>query len=164
MPASVANQIEPVQPNCRLPGIPDWHYHGSSKMCVTSYSEAHQFVLYESDSATLRVSKFAGPTIGWMVKYGLIHGPHGRIDGQVWMSADDLATAFGLSDDCSARTGQTILNMYGGDVAKPGTYLRFGACLNVPGPGTGYPGDPNISILLTDELKNIVRKLLAVDG
>lgn len=44
--------------------------------------------------------------------------------------------------------------------ARPGAFIRQGRYLNIPGPGTGLIGDPNISIRLKPEIVAAVSKML----
>jgi hypothetical protein len=162
---SMARLLKPTSPNTRYPGIPDWHHSGSSKLRVTDHSEAHQFMELVSGGSRVTVGKFAGPGKGWTIQYELTHGPHSHTKGQVLLSSAELAWAFALADDCTGQeVDQILLDMYGGDACKVGGYFRSGMHLNVPGPGHGYHGDPNLSILITEEMQRIVRKMLAAEA
>lgn len=73
-----------------------------------------------------------------------------------------VAAAFGLTDYLPMQLpGDFLLEKYGGDVACQFLFIRWQDYLNIPGPGTGHDGDPNISIKLTDEIKEAIRALLA---
>lgn len=43
---------------------------------------------------------------------------------------------------------------------KQGAFIRYGNFLNIPSPGTGHDGDPNISILIDGPIRRAVRQLL----
>jgi hypothetical protein len=58
------------------------------------------------------------------------------------------------------ESGEWLLDRYGGDSAAQGFYIRWRNCLNIPCPGTGHDGDPNISVTLSDDIKEAVRQLL----
>ena len=84
------------------------------------------------------------------------------------MSTKNLRCAFGLSDeedyDGSRATflpwRNTNIERYGGTCFYQGVFLRYEYFLNIPGPGTGNDGNPNISVELDDGIKNAVRQLL----
>lgn|GEM_PF-2151667 len=80
------------------------------------------------------------------------------IRGSVFVSTGELRAAFGISEECS-ETGRHICEMYGGDVAEVGKFIRWGNFLNIPSPGTGENNDPNISVFLHKEIKNVIEKL-----
>lgn len=79
--------------------------------------------------------------------------------GQLFMSDAYLGGAFGLTNHTD-RGGQQLIKLYGGSAAIPGNYLRYRNFLNIPGPGTGYDGDPNISIAIDEIIRNAVRQLI----
>ncbi len=56
--------------------------------------------------------------------------------------------------------GSWLVGRYGGNSAVQSKFIRWGNFLNIPCPGTGHDGDPNVSIYVTDEIREAVRKLL----
>ena len=80
--------------------------------------------------------------------------------GRAWFSEEDLKSAFGFSDK-SGEYGYWLIERYGADVASQGKYIRWRDHLNIPCPGIGNDGDPNVSIYLDDDIKNAVRELLS---
>jgi len=79
--------------------------------------------------------------------------------GEIAVLTEALRRAFGLTDGAD-ESGKWLVDRYGGDSAEQCCYIRQGNHLNIPGPGTGHDGDPNISIFLEDDIKNAVRQLL----
>jgi hypothetical protein len=53
-----------------------------------------------------------------------------------------------------------MIEPFGGTVAKQRKFIRYHEFLNIPGPGSGYQGDPNVSIELYPETIAAVRNLL----
>lgn len=98
--------------------------------------------------------------IGWVVNYTIHHSLQSSSSGSIWFSPDDLKTAFGLSEECDDSGGQTLVDLYGGDVAYLGRYIRAADFLNIPGPGHGFKGDANVSIQLTQTIKDAVVELM----
>ena len=80
-----------------------------------------------------------------------IRQPSGKfVVGKIEISKIDLKKAFGLSGECDVEDEQQI----------PGKYIKHGSYLNIPGPGTGNDGDPNVSIYLDEALVSNVRAFL----
>ncbi len=144
-------------------GMPIWHHPHGTKLSVKGFdwenlSENKKLTL-SSSAVEIRIHPDSRQN-GWVVEYEIQHSPDSWIKGQVWMSASDLRTAFGLSNECDEMSGQAILNYHGGDVAKQGKYIRYGNYLNIPGPGTGHDGDANVSICIDVPIEMAVKVLL----
>lgn len=95
----------------------------------------------------------------WKVSWKVRWSRDEEVNGQVFFSDACLRTAFGLSEE-NGVSGEWLLKEYGGDVAAQGLFIRYQQFLNVPGPGTGHDGDPNVSLELTEQMKNAVVSLL----
>ena len=95
----------------------------------------------------------------WYLEWVIIHSSQERVDGKVMMSTDALKSAFVFADTTS-RGSRWLIERYGGEVAEQGKFIRWKNFLNIPGPGTGQDGDPNISIFLDDVIKNSVFNLI----
>ena len=76
------------------------------------------------------------------------------------MDDEHLKMAFGLSEE-SGKYGDWLIGRFGGESAEQGQFIRFENFLNIPCPGTGHDGDPNISIVLDDKIRDAVEHLLA---
>ena len=100
------------------------------------------------------------------VQYHINHCDGSHSSGSVVMSHADLARAFGLVNGFGhgfSHGGAALRDMgYELDAASQGKYVRLGDYLNIPHPGTGLVGDPNVSVQLTAEMKSIVQTLLAL--
>jgi hypothetical protein len=156
-------QITPRKPLVRMFGLPSWHHHHSSKLSIVGFdnlnSAESKMLILKSNVVDIRIHPDSSQK-GWVVEYEICHSIDSWNKGRVWMSTDNLKTAFGLSDECEEMWGQTILIEHGGDVAYQGMYIRYGRYLNIPGPGTGHDGDANISICVNNEIKGAVELLL----
>lgn len=163
----IPNQIIPSTPALTPLGYPYWYHNGGDEVIYIGMKAANapsRVFLLKSKSVELFIYKdWASPQQeeSWMVKY---HIKHPLIptytEGLVLMTTQELKTAFGLSGDCDADYGQGVIDVCGGDVAKEGTYLRFQEYLNIPGPGYGRDGDPNISIRVGKGTKNALGEFL----
>lgn len=77
------------------------------------------------------------------------------------MSKDNFKAAFGLRDGWCPEGGSGLICAYGGEAAFQGQFIRWKEFLNIPGPGTGHDGDPNISLQLSGEIVEAARSFLA---
>lgn len=152
----------------RLPGLkfgrmPVWHHHHSFKVDFVGYNNANspqnKTLILESNAIEVKIYR-APETSAWIFEYKIRQPVSMFFSGKVWMSKEDLETVFGLSNKCEKMWGQGILDSYGGDVAYQGKYIRYKNFLNVPGPGTGDDGDPNVSIEINDVIKEEIKFLI----
>lgn len=140
-----------------------WVSHGT-KMREAPHGSPKGELVLEGSAARLRISRFYNTRAeieGWCVEYKIEHGC-GRpfqTTGDVWMNDEELAAAFGVTDDFR-QNNFYIIDRFGGTVAKQRKFIRYREFLNIPGPGTGYQGDPNISIKLYPETIAAVQNLL----
>lgn len=98
---------------------------------------------------------------GWQIKWKIRHGTELFVEadhGTRHFSDFALEAAFGLVNYTGAGE-EHFAKRYDADCAIPGMFIRKGNFLNIPGPGTGKDGDPNVSVYLTDEVKDAIRDL-----
>ncbi|HWA64642.1 MAG TPA: hypothetical protein VG866_02240 [Candidatus Paceibacterota bacterium] len=96
----------------------------------------------------------------WLVKWRVGYiGLDQFVSGQVVFSHDDLIHAF-LVDGHIEKTAGWMISQYGGSSAVQGKFIRYKEFLNIPGPGTGHDGDANISIEISDAIREAVEKLV----
>lgn len=151
------------RPNIRL-YFPDWWHHHGSKMRVQELDlQGHNLVIAGSAAKVMiRVASQVHPeATGWFIEWEVVqYQPYGEIvRGRVQVTNEELAVAFDLLYS-PVTTGDWLLDRFGGDVAEQGKYIRWQRFLNIPCPGTGNDGDPNVSIELDKEIKEVVRQLL----
>lgn len=98
------------------------------------------------------------------VQYHINHCDGSHSSGSIVMSRADLARAFGLINGYGvgfSHSGAGLLEMgYELDAASQGKYVRLGNYLNIPHPGTGLVGDPNVSVQIKAEMKSAIQALL----
>ena len=109
-----------------------------------------------------------------IVSFGPKAGPHeykvawnvthvdGYTSGSVNMNRDDVARAFGIVNGMGDGGG-ALRAPDGKEIhaAAQGLYFRRSRYLNIPHPGTGRQGDPNISVYVTDEIRKAVFELIS---
>lgn len=140
---------------------PDWWHMRGSKVRLTS-SEPRRLVVANAAVASVEVSPVLGEYGNWLVDWKVSHSPRTFVHGVTDMTDIDLAAAFGLIDRYVGMRGhgRELLHRNGGSSAEHHKFIRFEDYLNIPGPGTGNDGDPNVSVLLDDEIKAAARTLL----
>jgi len=137
--------------------LPIWFHHRGSKM---------EFVVQDENTVNIR-SKAASLLIrrslvgvDYLVEWNIDHDP-GFTKGNVWMTESELASAFGLSDNMG-DFGEWLIARFGGTTAAEGKFIRYKKFLNVPCPGTGNDGDPNISIMINNNIREAIRHIFFV--
>ena len=108
----------------------------------------------------MRVGQRPKYLVDWRVVHsGGLDNPH--TSGRIEIDRTELVQMFCISDEVSEETDQWLIDHYGGTVATQGKFLRDRKYLNIPCPGTGHDGDPNVSIFVSDEIRNAVAWMLA---
>lgn len=140
--------------------VPVWFHIRGCKMTFRDMDLKTKSFTINSNAADLKIAQIESADSGlWRVSWHVQRSQSERVMGNVVFNKEDLKAAFGLSET-SGVYGDRYLQIYGGDVAEQGKYIRWNTFLNIPCPGTGHDGDPNISIEIDDQMQNAVRQLL----
>jgi len=132
-------------------------------------NQAHGILVIAGSAATVTIQKaslvFPDKEVvknDWFVNWEIIQcRPIQEISsGRRWFTIDDLRSAFGISD-YSGKYARWLIDRYGAEVAEQMKYIRWHEYLNIPCPGTGNDGDPNISIEIDDEIQLAIAKLIS---
>lgn len=84
-----------------------------------------------------------------------------KTTGVVFFNDKHLRSAFNLQETCQTEQHSLwLIDRFGGDCASQANYIRYKDYLNIPCPGTGHDGDPNISIMLDKDIRDAVRDML----
>lgn len=134
-----------------------WNEHG---MKMQAMPQDGNNLTIKNNVAKLMISRLEPMfyQVLWQIIFGNTeYGPE-IINGQIFMTSHGLAAAFGL-----AHVGcpSWLFKDYGADAGGQGQFVRRGQFLNIPGPGTGNDGDPNISIFISDDIKQAIDTLLS---
>ncbi|MDP2630772.1 MAG: hypothetical protein Q8P56_05175 [Candidatus Uhrbacteria bacterium] len=158
-----ATAVRRTEPEIRI-YCPIWFHHHGSKMKVVAFDEKECRLVIAGSAAKITIRP--GRQIqeggdGWVVDWEVIQrvAYDEATRGRRQFDSDELAAAFGLTGD-SGDFGQWMIDQYGAHSAEQGKYIRWEDFLNIPCPGTGHDGDPNVSIHLDEKIKNAVRQLL----
>jgi hypothetical protein len=151
--------IEEIRPEFGPSGIGPkwWHPHGIKMIMPKRQKRGH--LIMESGAAHLEISKNSGGgcTADWKIR----HTMSSVVNGSIFMTEKEFKQAFGISEQTD-EFGDDILAEYGGSSARAGVFIRYQDWLNLPCPGTGHDGDPNISLKLTEEIKKEAKSF--IDG
>jgi len=140
-------------------GHPFWCHGHCWKMQVQEFDPVAKRLIIGASATRVCVTPEETSSGLWRIGWELRHSSVEVAHGCVVFSADHLRAAFGLSDE-SGEYGQPLIDRYGGDSAEHHRYIRWGDFLNIPCPGTGSDGDPNMSIEIDDQMRKAVSQLL----
>ena len=134
-----------------IPMPPTWFNPHGLKMQLGVALE-RECVLIKNTSAKVHITKcpLAGFNDHYMVKWEITHYHHARAGGRVLFTQVQMLGAFGIGVETN---DQELIR---------GRYIRHEQFLNLPMPGTGMDGDPNVSIFVSDEIREAVRKFIGV--
>lgn len=141
---------------------PDWQVFKGHKMSVL-FNRQSCLRISNGNVAYLEIKPIpAEPRRArtWEVSWGLMHDC-GKVEGYIHMTDEELRRAFGLEDGLGvfgkALADRTSTKV---DAAEQGKFVRAGKWLNIPHPGTGLQGDPNISIEVDGYMRLAILELL----
>ena len=144
-------------PKTKMNDLAVWYHHHGNKLNVSDISTSARTLKIFSKAVELTITPTG--TLTWKVKYIILQAG-GSFEGSVNMNDHELKAAFGLPNEGLSGQSDWLLEKYGGDVAMQGKFIRYRRCLNIPGPGTGHDGDPNVSIYLHNEIKEAVLMIM----
>lgn len=136
--------------------VPGWHHPSSGKMQVEKADSSQ--VVISAPKACLTITEIPqGPDFIWTVKWEIFFTIEHGVRNEVVMSAQELCAAFALNEN-EDDYDDWLEDLPRVSVA--GKFFREGPFLNIPHPGIGKDGDPNISVLITGEIKKAVTGLV----
>jgi len=152
-------------------GYPNWFHRHGIKMSPGKLDKKQKSLRISGSAAFLNIFP-ADVTVfnGWLVTWRVVYSRNERTEGQAFFATEELAAAFGLAPTTGC-SGDWLIERYGAHSAVQGKYIFWRrderdprgnptAFLNIPCPGTGHDGDPNISIEVSTEMSNVVNELL----
>lgn len=142
-------------------GCPIWWHHHGFKMGVVQFSKRQRFLVIGRNAASVKITP-AALTVdeGWWVEWEVVQSQQEKVNGRTVFTSDELRAAFGLSQE-SGVLSDWLIERFGADCASQKKFIRWQEYLNIPCPGTGHDGDPNVSISIDNkEIQNAIRELL----
>jgi len=135
---------------------PEWWNASGGANYVSSTTVMPGEITITTGSCHLKVTR-AG-RVRW-----LMFGKGGRqrngVQGIRTFKKEELLTALDKTDH-KGLTDEIYAKRFSAELALPGLFIRSGNFLNIPGPGTGYDGDANISIYLNEALRASLTRFL----
>lgn len=140
-------------------GIPDWHHPKSRQMQLEKADDS--CVVIMAPAARLEIIEMldAETIHKWIVRWEIFFREERGTRGEIVMTASQLCAAFALNER-SEGSDHWLANSYQEIASLEGMYFRYDRWLNIPGPGTGKDGDPNISVCLTDDMKKSITDMV----
>ncbi len=142
-----------------------WHNSNSYKIRLEACDLIERKIKLSSSAAYLNISwDKENIDFPWLVEWTIIFFRDEKASGKIRMSNNELGLAFNVSGCQSHPTkyGDWMIKRYYAEFAEQGKFIRDQDRLNIPGPGTGNDGDPNISILLASEITKAVEALIQI--
>lgn len=138
---------------------PPWQVYKGHTLKTMNSSPGGLFLAGTTTSLTITAAGSDRPD-RWAVSWKIRHDC-GEVDGLVYMDDEELRRAFGLADGLGTF-GQALADRISTPVddAEQGKFVRAGRFLNIPHPGTGLQGDPNISIEIDGYMRLAILELL----
>lgn len=105
----------------------------------------------------------------WRISWQVIHGvDRAYVNGVISPRTVDLLVMFNLqphfTDRYDIQNSNNLIKVYGGRAAQQGCFIAWESdyvnALNIPHPGFGHDGDPNISIEVDDRMRQVVQKFI----
>lgn len=144
-------------PDLGRAGGPIWWHHHGMKMKVAARGLCNDCLLLQGSAAELLIKKLHNR---WLLTWKVIQGPDSAVSGTTTFCDETLLDAFVKNNHETPKHSQWLIDRFGGSAACQGCFIRFDKWLNIPGPGTGNDGDPNISIELDEEMAKAVLELV----
>ena len=137
---------------------PAWFHLRGGKMRIIQRIR-DQVLFLKASSASLKIERVDEAKDDlWYVIWDITHAD-GQVHGHVRMSRDELLYAFDISESKSRSYDQEEWHeQIRADVVEA-KFIRYWRFLNIPGAGSGKDGDPNISVLLDEDIRAAMREL-----
>jgi hypothetical protein len=100
----------------------------------------------------------------WEVRWLIFnHGEVVMTEGFRLFSSNEVRTAFHLIR-MTHITDEDFAKKYKAGFGIPGQFIRRGSIVNIPCPGTGHKKDPNITVLLNEEISFAIECFIKAHG
>lgn len=161
---------------------PAWWHHRGEKMTVTFLDTVNTVLELTASAASVTIKELEVEPVWqkpllrkkaasaqtpivykteWIVRWQVVQTVNlDFVNGQARFFTEELRAAFGIQPLPRELSHMWLIQQYGADDARQKLFIRRGPYLNIPCPGTGHDGDPNVSIYVTDEIKAAVEQLL----
>lgn len=136
---------------------PHW-WHGRGKTVYDAGNRRDRsIVTLTSKSCHLKIQRTGENE--WIVSVYMHYPGKNRTTHERYFNAVELATAFDTPRDLSVGNGLYAFRRRA-NFGVEGLFIRRGNFLNIPCPGSGVDGDPNMSIRLTAHIREKIGRFL----
>lgn len=136
--------------------MPRWWNPNGAKMEVKHADGRVVMLANNAASVAIRPVRDTHDQPAYRIEWNLRQLGRDKFLGYLTFPEGYLTAAFAV-----AAWGRfSAIGRYKATDAHPGYFIRTGSHLNIPGPGTGRDGDPNVSILLTDPVRAAIGQFL----
>ncbi|MDD4290128.1 MAG: hypothetical protein PHH83_02510 [Patescibacteria group bacterium] len=157
----------PTTPRQKTGGFPVWWHHHGFKMRAEPLDKEKCILVISGSAAKITIknilSEYPNYSFGdgWLVDWEVHQWtPLGlKTIGRRQFNNEELLAAFGISSE-SGDTGGWLIEEFGAESAQQGKYIRWKEYLNIPCPGTGHDGDPNVSVYIEEDIEKAIKQLL----
>ncbi len=149
-----------IQPKTSC-GVPYWWSSKGFKFSVKSFSKRSKKLILACSAGKIVISKSKDMEDYWNLSWEIVFCAGSKVNGNLFFRTEVLKAAFCLTNK-TYEYSDDLIKTFGGESAYQGHYIRWKNFLNIPCPGTGYQGDPNISIYVDEEIKKAVNELLTM--
>ena len=140
-------------------GVPVWFNPGTEVARIQEGSDESRLVLV-GDSGRVVIERPPDKDRFWLLRWSLSYTePYAVFTGRLLIHELEMFSTFALQD-FRPNESHDLLREFGGSSAVVGVYIRWGRFLSIPGPGSGFLGDPNLSIRVTEGMRRHVQILL----
>ncbi len=140
-------------------GWPEWWHHHGKKIVLDNRERlpghAEDIILC-SQATNLSITHCEGRRIRWILRWTIVFSCESHLEAQQFIDTRTLEEMFGIRE-CIYANSRWLIKKYGGSSARECVFLRYKDWLNIPGPGTGNDGDPNLSVYVTEEIRDAIR-------
>jgi len=137
-----------------------WHAHGDK--LLGEFDREKRTLVLKSKAAEVTISPAAVLSRDlagrWLCAWEVRQSKNESIRGQVLLTRQDLLAMF--CGQPHPESNPDLLGSYGGAAGRQGYFIRHEGFLNIPCPGTGHDGDPNVSIEVRDTMTSYVTEML----
>ncbi len=138
---------------------PSWFHPHGHRIGLVGVDREHRTVVLRSSAVTVVISpeKDQKFKVAWTID----HSPAEMVTGTVLLQRPRLLTAFLVLPNLPPEESQaSYLKRFEVDAGAVGYFIRRSRFLNLPCPGTGHDGDPNVSIVVTQEITNAIGRIV----
>ncbi len=148
------------KPEIRLFHPDWWHTHGTKMHLVHDRQNNTEEVIIKNNTAQLNIKHTGEDGLPWNIQWSIVRFIGENTIGNRIMNTETLLSAFGF-DNKTSETSAWLIHRFGGTCAEQGEFIRWRRFLNIPHPGTGHDGDPNISVELDTDIQQSILNLLS---